>query len=112
MCILKVITLVPCHKQPSSTKLQHTGRKSELNCLTHSLEAVTVHAKKAPYSPLRNLILQSLLKQTTVTHADLLPRDHLSEWKFQNSVNRRKTPTPPQAKDTEVALKTEAAQEE
>lgn len=40
----------------------------------------------------------------------LHPRDRLWEWQFQNSVNRRKTPTLPQAKDTEAALKTAATQ--
>ena len=39
----------------------------------HCLETVAVHAKKAPHSQLRSTILQSSLKQTTITHANLLP---------------------------------------
>lgn len=41
--------------------------------LPHCLETVAVHAKRAPHSQLRCPILQSSLKQTTVTHANLLP---------------------------------------
>lgn len=48
-------------------------REIRAGSLPHCLEAVAVHVKRAPHSWLRNIILQSSLKQPTATHADLLP---------------------------------------